>query len=377
LSQRPRRILYLEPVGERGGAEVVLLDILRHIDRSRFEPHVVLLADGPLRQELVGLAESIHVIREHRVRHIWSTLAAIVQLANLARRLEIDLIHTQGTKTHLYGGALRKLTGRRELWHIYDPPPAAPSWVDRVTTRVATDQAVFISGGPRDAFAPLMDVAEAVVIHPGIGTRARPTPEEGSRVLTRLGIAARARVILQVSRLQAFKGHEYLLRATAQLVKVHPDVRVVMVGDTLFGLEPEYRSHLKRLTRELGLESVVHLAGWLPDGELAALYHHAACLCYAEVASPYSLVILEAMAAGRPVVATRTDGSQILVEEGETGLLVPPREPEALAAALGRLLSDGALAARLGAQGQKRQGEKFTAAGMTASIQAVYERMLS
>jgi glycosyltransferase involved in cell wall biosynthesis len=376
LSLRPRRILYLEPVGERGGAEVVLLDVLRHLDRTCYEPHVALLADGPLRAELADLAD-VHVFPQHRVRHIWRTSVTILKLVSLTQQLGIHLIHTQGTKTHLYGGALRKLTGRRELWHIYDPPPGKPSWVDRVTTRFATDQAVFISAGPRQAFGQLMDVERAAVIHPGIAPREAPPPDTLARVLSRLGIPRTAPLILQVSRLQAFKGHEYLLRAAARLRMAHPALQVVMVGSTLFGLEADYPGRLRGLIQELGLEAVVHLPGWLPDAELRALHAHATCLCYAEVTSPFSLVILEAMAAGRPVVATRTDGSQLLVEEGTTGLLVPPCDPEALARALEEILTDPERAARLGAAGKRRQAEHFTAAGMTASIQALYDRMLA
>ena len=368
-------ILFIEPVAERGGAEAVLLSLLRHMDRARFEPHVALLADGPLAAELAGLA-TVHRFARHRVRELVATIGCVRGLSALVRAHGIRVLHSQGTKTHLYGGAVRALTGVPELWHVYDPPPPTPGWIDRVVTRLPTDQLVFISEAPRRAFAGLMDTARAQVVHPGIDAPPPPDPAALAATLARLGIAPDAPLILQVSRLQAFKGHATLIAAAALLKERYPDVRVVMAGATLFGFEEEYPKELELAIARAGLTGRVQLAGWLSDAALSALFHHAACLCYAERVAPYSLVILEAMAAGRPVVASRTAGSELLVEDGVTGRLVPVDDAPAMAAALGAVLDEPAAATRMGAAGRARQAARFTAAGMTRAIEAVHARLM-
>lgn len=371
----PAPILFLEPVAERGGAEAVLLSILRHLDRARFEPHVALLADGPLVAELSGLA-TVHTFPGHRVREVTRTLACVRALAALVRERGIRALHTQGTKTHLYGAAVRWLTGVPELWHVYDPPPPAPGWIDRVVTRLACDQLVFISESPRRAFGSLMDTDRAEIVYPGIDPPPPPDPAALASALSRLKVDPAAPLVLQVSRLQAFKGHATLIAAAAALKDRYPALRVVMAGATLFGLEEAYPRELERQIAAAGLTGRVLMAGWLSDAELSALFHHAACLCYAERVGPYSLVILEAMAAGRPVVAARTAGSELLVEDGATGWLVPVDDPPAMAAALARVLDDPAGAARLGAAGRARQNAHFTAAGMTRAIEAMHARLV-
>lgn len=368
-------ILFLEPVAERGGAEAVLLSLLRHLDRTRFEPHVALLADGPLVAELSGLA-TVHQFPQHRVRQLARTLSCIRWLCVLVKRLGIRVIHTQGTKTHLYGGAVRALTGVAELWHLYDPPPPAPGWIDRVVTRLPSDRVVFISEAPRDAFAALMDVRHSRIVYPGIDDAPAPAPAALASALARLGVAPDAPLILQVSRLQAFKGHATLIDAAARLKGRFPRLAVVMAGATLFGLEPDYPAELTARIAASGLESTVHLAGWLSDAELSALFHHAACLCYAERVGPYSLVILEAMAAGRPVVASRTAGSELLVEHARTGYLVPAGDADAMARALARVLEDPTGAAGLGEAGRARQQGAFTAAHMTRAIEALHAELV-
>lgn len=371
-----KRILFLEPVAERGGAEVVLIELLKNLDRTRFEPHVALLADGPLAGEVQPLAAGVYVFPRHRVRQLGVTACTIVKLARLVRRAGIDLVHTQGTKTHLYGGAVRLLTGVRELWHIYDPPPPRPGLIDRVVTKLGADGLLFIADGARRSFSALMDTARADVVYPGIQPAPPPGGDTLASVLARLRVASSAPLILQVSRMQAFKGHRTLIEASREVLSRFPDAVVVMAGTVLFGLEEDYPERLRRLIEDAGLAGRVHLAGWLTDVELAALYHHCACLCYAEVVGPYSLVILEAMAAGRPVVATRTEGSALLVEDGRTGLLVPPEEPDALARALIEVLAQPERARRMGEAGRERQARHFTSAAMTRAIESVHARLL-
>jgi glycosyltransferase involved in cell wall biosynthesis len=154
--------------------------------------------------------------------------------------------------------------------------------------------------------------------------------------------------LLCVTRLaETYKGEETLLRAFAAARRRHPRLALVLVGSGP-GL-----ARLREAAAALGLSDAALFAGSVPDADLAALYRE--CLAFALLSEGegFGLVFAEAMAHGKPCLATDADAACELVRHGETGLLVPPRDEAAAAAALGRLLGEPGLAARLGAAARR------------------------
>jgi glycosyltransferase involved in cell wall biosynthesis len=182
--------------------------------------------------------------------------------------------------------------------------------------------------------------------------------------------------LLAVGRLSYFKGFDVLLRA---LVLV-PDVSLMLIGDGECG------PSLRRLARDLDIEARVKFAGRINmdgagEAALAAAYAHAEvfCLPSTERAESCGLVLLEAMRAGLPVVASDIPGSGVgfVVRDDETGLLVPPGDVPALAAALQRMANDAALRKRLGIAGQRRWRDEFTLDRAAEQTLALYRQLLS
>jgi glycosyltransferase involved in cell wall biosynthesis len=182
--------------------------------------------------------------------------------------------------------------------------------------------------------------------------------------------------LLAVGRLSYFKGFDVLLRALALV----PDVSLLLIGDGECG------ASLRQLTRDLNLEGRVKFAGRIDMDEagtatLAAAYAHAEvfCLPSTERAESFGLVLLEAMRAGLPTVASDIAGSGVgyVVRNDETGLLVPPGDVPALAASLQRMANDPALRRRLGAAGQKRWHDEFTLDRAAQQTLALYRQLLS
>jgi glycosyltransferase involved in cell wall biosynthesis len=166
-----------------------------------------------------------------------------------------------------------------------------------------------------------------------------------------------------------YKGFEYLIRALPAL----PDAQLVLGGRGPLTRE------LERLAQELGVRSRVDFAGRIPESELPAYYQACDVFCMPSVepAEGFGFVQVEAMAAGRPVVCCELhNGVTYVNRDGETGLVVPRADPEALAAALRRLGGDSALRARLGAQAQKRVMGEFTLEAMARGTLEVYEKVL-
>ena len=178
-----------------------------------------------------------------------------------------------------------------------------------------------------------------------------------------------APVVGNVAALAAHKGQRHLVAAAAQVVREVPDARFVIIG------EGELRDPLERQIRDLGLERHVTLTGFRRDA--VGLMKSFDLFVMSSVTEGLGSSILEAMATGRPVVATRAGGIPEAVVDGVTGLLVPPGDEDALARAITRLLRDRALAERFGAAGRAKVLAEFSVDRLVAGTAAVYERRLA
>jgi glycosyltransferase involved in cell wall biosynthesis len=171
--------------------------------------------------------------------------------------------------------------------------------------------------------------------------------------------------VLTVAALSRRKGHEFLIRALAELDGA--PVRLTLAGDG-----PE-RARLERLAAELGVSGAVAFEGAVAYDRVPALYDRADVFCLPSFAEGLPTVLMEAMAAGLPTVATNVNGTAELVDDGVTGILVPPARADLIAAALGRLAADADLRASMGAAGRRRVCEEYELHAAVANLRAVIE----
>jgi glycosyltransferase involved in cell wall biosynthesis len=176
-----------------------------------------------------------------------------------------------------------------------------------------------------------------------------------------------------VGRLSPEKGIEWFLAAAALVARGEPNVGFAVVGDAVLG-DVDYARRLARMVRELGLGERTLLTGF---AERAADVMRALDLVVVPSdAEPFGRVTIEAMASGKPVVATKTGGSPEIVIDWETGLLVPPRDPAAIAEAVLRLLRQPGMAASMGAEGRRQATERFSIEEHGRTIRRLYEGLL-
>ena len=200
------------------------------------------------------------------------------------------------------------------------------------------------------------------------GIRARG-PGPGRRAArAALGLGEQQLVVLTIGRLTVMKGHRHLVDAVPGLLRRFPDLAVVVLG------QGHLHEDLQKQAAGLGVADAVHLPGHRSDARM--LLDAADVFVLPSRHEGMPLVLLEAMDAGLPVVATRVIGSEEVVVDGETGLLVRPRDASALEQALGQLLADSQLRGRYGQAGRERFQECFTAARMAADTVRVYEQVL-
>jgi glycosyltransferase involved in cell wall biosynthesis len=196
-----------------------------------------------------------------------------------------------------------------------------------------------------------------------------PSAQERAQLRRGWNVPEGTVVIGCVARFDPVKDHASLFRAFAQLREVRSDLFLVLVGDG------ETRPQLKALAAELGIEGAIYFAGELSGGQNHHRGFDISVLASLSEGFPNSLV--EAMAAGNPVVATQVGGSVDAVVNGRTGYLVPPKEPVKLANALDRLVANPTLRTTFGQEGQRRARELYAAASVLRSLEEMYRLLLN
>jgi glycogen(starch) synthase len=175
--------------------------------------------------------------------------------------------------------------------------------------------------------------------------------------------------LLCLGRVVVQKGFDVALRAFAQLAGRYPQARLVVAGDG------EALSALVQLAGALGIAGAVEFPGWAAPGDVPALINCCTMVLMPSRYEPFGLVALQAGQMARPVVASRVDGLPEVVVDGETGLLVEPENPEALARAIVCLLEDPALAARMGQAGRRRAEEAFSWEHHLEAYEALFQHL--
>lgn len=216
-----------------------------------------------------------------------------------------------------------------------------------------------------------LDPAHIAVVRDGVALAQAPlAPDDRERVRRLLHLAPADRLVLHLAHLGAEKGQADLIAAAPRIHDAVPGARIAIAGGG------ELRERLERQAAATGAARILFVGFWPPE-RIPALLAAAAVFVLPSRNEGLGSVLLEAMAAGLPIVASSTGGIPEIVRDGDTGLLVPPRDPSALAAAVIRLLTDSALAARLGAAGLEFVRREGSADRMVDETLAVYQKLAS
>ncbi len=369
-SQKLPRVVLLTDADVFAGTERHMLDLARGL--SALGVAVTLACPSPAALEDAARREHLPTLTIAK-RGLVDWDAARL----LARRLksgETDIVHAHNGRTALAAALAVRLAGRGRCvmtQHFLTPNHATQRGPKAVLSNAAhhwvvgqMSRILAISEAVREAMLARYEAPDRKITVVPNGITA---PDAGNAAETRqqLGIGTDTPLLVCAARLEREKDIASLVSAVKIVQKSVPLVRCLIAG------EGAQRSALDAQIGALGLEDSVTLLGFRTDAP--ALMAAADVFVLPSLAEPFGLVLLEAMALGRPVVATRAGGPVEIVVDGETGFLVPPSSPDALAGTLRTLLSDPALARRMGENGQARYEAQFTAAKMSQAILAVYQ----
>jgi glycosyltransferase involved in cell wall biosynthesis len=361
--------LFVSQTAEKGGAELFMLDLVAHGPEGW---NGCFFNDGPAARDLVAagreplvLSASTDLFRVPREASVLNLVGAVGTVLSLARSLAraaggYSVVCANSQKALFVSALATRLMRRPLVWILHDilTDPAfskhtrraavlfANLFASRVVANSQATARAFIEAGGR--------AGRVRIVYCGFDAGAHPlaSPAAAQQLRRRFKLTD-APVVGLFGRLTAWKGQHVLIRALPEL----PNVQALIVGSAMFGQEA-YEVELRQLAETMGVSERVRFTGFQND--VAAIMAGVDIVVHTSThPEPFGRVVVEGMLAGRPVVATSGGGVNEIIVDGETGLLVPPNEPLALADAISRLLADAAFAARIAAAGRAFAAERF------------------
>ncbi len=372
----PVGIAWVSCVGEKGGAETLMMECLRELDRGRYRPLVIQLRPGPLKEMLEGIGVEVEVLETHRMREVHKVAGAIGRIAGIVRRRGIRLLHSNGFRAHVYGGLAAALAGVAEVWTTHTVEQEHPSTsailsipTDHVLANCPRTQDYFVRAGK-----------ETSLVWPGVNGSVldrHAASVERAQLVAAYGLPIGRRWITVGARLQRFKGQDQFLRALAAVIRGGAtDVHGIVVWGSLFGQESEYQRELRGLAVELGIAGQVTFTGFVPDAHVAGLLASSVLVVHPALEEDFGLTVAEAQALGVPVLAYAAVGPAAIIQNGRTGWLVPVGDLVGLGAKLGSVLASPAQLLQAGEAGRDLSRGEFGAERHARLTEAIYERAL-
>jgi glycosyltransferase involved in cell wall biosynthesis len=374
-SAAPEAVLYVAWAPFFSGAERALVILLESLDPGRYRPVVAVGTRGGLETELQ--ARGIQTVHVPIVYREWRTLPAwalgVRRLTRVCRRERIAIVHANDVPSFQPAGYAARALGLPAVTHVRFPDTRSGfGWF----LKPGFAQALFVSAALRDAAiqeAPDLFGRDSQVVHDGVRLPDPPAPDGKAAVRCELGLPADGMVVAITGQVSEIKGIWEFIDAAALLVARGLPASFAVLGDDLKG-GGALRVEAERVVAERGLGSHIRFLGFKPDApRLLPAFDVIAVPSHVE---PLGNATLEAMAAGLPVVGSRVGGIPEMIVEGETGLLVPPRDPASLAAAIESLVREPERAQRFGAAGRRRAADAFSPAAHARNVEAVYDRVL-
>lgn len=356
-----------------GGLQRVVVDLARNLDPARYKPSVCALREGgAFERELqaAGIPVCIFLTKPGQVDYF-----TFWKIRQLIRQVKPDIVHTHNTQPFIEGALAAVLGGRPALVHTDHgrqfPDKRRYMLMEWFASKVAS-AVISVSDENKAGLVQYEHIAASLiqVVSNGIDEKKYAIRIDADRKRLSLGCGPMARPILGwCGRMVPEKGLPVLIKALPQLVGKFPRLLVLLAGDG------PMRQELEAIAASEGISAHINFLGARTD--VAEILQAMDLFVLPSLREGLPLVILEAMAAGIPVVATDVGGNRQAVVDGQTGFLVPSDNPDALAAAISQLLQDEAMHRRFSEEARRRFAEQFTVSRMVERYQTIYEDCLA
>lgn len=347
------KIAIVMPLAEqRGGAEQVLWHLMQQGQNLGVDWLVVFFEDGSMVRQIQSLGVETHIVPAGRLREASHFIATVTRIASIVKQSRANVLFSWMTKAHLYSSLAAKLSGIPALWY-QQGVPSNSYWLDKIATMLPACGILACSKTAAQAQASVRPSRPVRVVYPGVELdRFEPDKLPSSGELRRqLGLPEDGYLIGIVGRLQRWKGIHVLVEAMPKVLQSYSNAHCIVVGGK-HDLEPDYPAYLESRIASLGVQDQVKMVGlqrnvpeWMQAMDV---------IVHASDFEPFGMVIIEAMALGKPVVAGSAGGPTEIITPDLNGILTPFGDADALAYAIVRYLDDPNFAQKSGMAARQR-----------------------
>lgn len=370
-------ILYIANEGTlKGGGQISLWNLVMRLNKDRFRTFFVCPSEGSFTDILRKAQISIDIVNFSPLKrpNLFAVISTIVKIKRIIKKNKIDIVHSNGPRMSLLSALAAKLAKTAIIWHERTLVEKGMWDSDRFFACLA-DKIICNSDAIRQRFLKKGKIHEKVItIINGVDTDLFNPCVDGSSVRKELNIKDSEIIIGIAGRIDPTKGQLYFLEAARDLVSKYDNLKFLIAGDAFGKRLIEYKRKLDEFIAENNLGEKVIFIGARKDMPhvLAAMD----IVVLASDAEGCGRVIFESMSSAKPMVGTNSGGTPEIIQDKETGLLVPPKDSKSLAKAINVLLSDQEFSKNMGEKGRKRVEDYFTIEEHVKKTEKIYEELL-
>lgn len=375
MYKKPYNVLFLDFTTFIGGTEISTMLLLKYMDLKKFNPFFVLQGEGTYYDRIVKMDVPVTIIPLNQLKFA-SLIKYIQTVWNLTRFIKknrIDLVVCTMEACNQYGLPAARLNRIPIVCHVRNLIPDLRSFWR--TFLHFPDILIANSRATAQSYNQFTRKRQKVeVVYNGIDLTEYIPSCTGEGIRKRYGIDNNIFVIGLIGRINRIKRQDIFIKSIAEVVKIHPNICAFIVGDTKIDRSEPYLKELHKMIDDFKLKDKVIFTGFMND--MKEVYASIDLLVLSSDAEPFGRVLIEAMAMEKPVVATKAGGVVEIVEDGVTGLLVPPGDVNYMAKAIVKMLESKEDRMRMGRAGRKRAESMFSIEKNVEEIQKIYLKVL-
>lgn len=371
VKRNPIKVLFISHSSGMVGAEKSLLLLLKHIDRKRFEPIVVIPNSGDLETEIKKLGITTYEVKSPwwvlgqnnalpRVltlgRAMISEILALSKLYKIIKHENIDVVYTN-TIVNISGAIISAITKRPHIWHIREIIPNNPDLKSVLPNKLlfnfisaTSNRVICNSYATAKQFLNITPTDKIEVIYNAVEITRN---ENVDYIPDICGVKTTDWLVAVIGTLQERKAQDDAIKACKIAQKTIPNIKLLLIGDG----SDNYKNYLHKVVNELNMRDYVLFTGYRSD--VPQILPNCKILLMPSTNEPFGRVIIEAMAAGIPVIGSDAGGIKEIIDDSITGYLVAPRDPQKIAERIIYLFHHPDTAKNMGYQGQRIAIEKF------------------